>query len=98
MSYSWEGPAAGSPSQLAVIRWGRPRDPDLMVIYNESWAPFSLTNLGDWSSRPWKVLARSWLPRGDDFCGLPDWTACPDAGSAFTVDGRAMAILASSRD
>jgi hypothetical protein len=29
------------------------------------------------------VLARSWLPRGDDFCGLPDWIACPDAGPAF---------------
>ena len=69
-----------------------------MVTYNESWLPFSVTNLRDWSRRPWKVLARSWLPRGDDFCGLPDWTACPDAGSAFTVDGRAMAILAVSRD
>ena len=98
LSYSWEGPAAGSPSQLAVIRWGRPGEPDLMAIYNESWLPFSVTNLGDWSSRPWKVLARSWLPRGDDFCGPPDWTDCPDAGPAFTVDGRAMAILAASRD
>src|SRR5580704_10675862 len=37
---------------------------NLMVIYNESWSPFSVTNLGDWSCRPWKVLARSWLPRG----------------------------------
>jgi len=37
---------------------------NLMVIYNESWSPFSVTNLGDWSRRPWKVLARSWLPRG----------------------------------
>ena len=54
LSYSWEGPAAGSPSQLAVIRWGRPSEPDLMVIYNESWFPFSVTNLGDWSRRPWK--------------------------------------------
>jgi hypothetical protein len=71
---------------------------NLMVIYNESWSPFSVTNLGDWSRRPWKVLARSWLPRGDDFCGLPDWTACPDAGPTFTVHGRAMAILAASKD
>jgi len=70
---------------------------NLMVIYNESWSPFSVTNLGDWSRRPWKVLARSWLPRGADFCGLPDWTACPDAGSTFTVHGRAIAILAASR-
>jgi hypothetical protein len=69
-----------------------------MVLYNESWLPFLVTNLRDWSSRPWKVLARSWLPRGDDFCALPDWTACPDAGPIFTVDGRAMAILAASRD
>ena len=69
-----------------------------MVIYNESWLPFSVTNLSDWSPRPWKVLARSWLPRGDDFCGLPDWTVCPDAGPTFTADGPAMAIFASSRD
>jgi hypothetical protein len=47
---------------------------------------------------PWKVLARSWLPRGDDLCALPDWTACPDAGATLMVDGRAMAILASSKD
>lgn len=77
LSYGWEGPAPGSPSQLAVI---------------------SVTNPGDWSRRPWKVLARSWLPRTDDLCALPDWTACPDAGPAFMVDGRAMAILATSRD
>jgi hypothetical protein len=37
----------------------------------------------DWSPGPWKVLARSWLPRGYDFCGLPDWTARPDASQAF---------------
>jgi glycogen operon protein len=98
LSYSWQGPAAGSPSQLAVIRWGRPGEPDLMVIYNESWSPFSVTNLADWSRRPWRVLARSWVPHGDDLCALPDWTACPDAGTTFTVDGRAMAILAASRD
>jgi hypothetical protein len=64
---------------------------NLMVIYNESWSPFSVTNLADWSCRPWKVLARS-------SAGLPDWTACPDAGPTFTVHGRAMAILAASRD
>ena len=68
LSYSWEGPPAGSPSQLGVIRWGRPGEPDLMVIYNENWSPLSVTNLADWSRRPWKVIARSWLPRGDDFC------------------------------
>ena len=73
-------------------------EPDLMMIYNESWSPLSVTNLGDWSRRPWKALARSWLPRGDDLCAVPDWATCPDAGQTFTVDGRSMAILASSRD
>ena len=98
LSYSWEGPPAGSPSQIAVIRWGRPGEPDLMVIYNESWAAISVTNLSDWSHRPWKVLARSWLPRGADLCVAPEWTSCPDAGQTFAVEGRSMAILASSRE
>jgi hypothetical protein len=31
-----------------------------MVIYTENFAPFTVTNLGDWSRRPWKALARSW--------------------------------------
>ena len=97
LSYAWEGPAAGDPSQLAAIWWGRPNEPDLMVIYNESWAPFTVTNLGQWSKGPWKVVARSWAPRGEDFCATPDWTACPDAGQAFAVDGRSMAILAAQR-
>ena len=34
-SYTWEGPPAGAPSQLAVIWWGRTGEPDLMVVYNE---------------------------------------------------------------
>jgi glycogen operon protein len=97
LSYAWEGPAIGAPSQLAAIWWGRPREPDLMVIYNENWAPFTVTNLGDWSRPPWKVLARSWLPRGDDLCAMSDWTACPDAGQSFAIEGRSMAILAASR-
>jgi len=98
ISYSWEGPSAGSPSQLAIIRWGRPGEPDLMIIYNENWSPFSITNLGDWSHRPWKVIARSWLPRAGDLCVAPDWTSCPDAGQTIAVEGRSMAILASSRE
>ena len=98
LTYSWEGPPAGSPSQLGVIRWGRPGEPDLMVIYNENWSSLSVTNLADWSRRPWKVMARSWLPRGDDFCAAPDWTSCPDAGHSLAVDGRSMVILAGSRD
>jgi glycogen operon protein len=98
LSYSWEGPQVGSPSRLAIIRWGRPGEPDLMVIYNESWAAISVTNLSDWSRRPWKVIARSWRPRGDDLCVDRDWTSCPDAGQPFAVEGRSMAILATARE
>jgi len=36
-------PAAGEPSQMAVIWWGaRPDEPDLMVVYNESWEAFTV--------------------------------------------------------
>jgi len=28
------------PSQFAVIRWGGPGEPDLIVIYNENWDPW----------------------------------------------------------
>jgi glycogen operon protein len=97
LSYAWEGPAAGAPSQVAAIWWGRPNEPDLMVIYNENWAPFTVTNLSDWSRQPWKVLARSWRPRGEDLCTMSDWTACSDAGRAFAIEGRSMAILATPR-
>jgi isoamylase len=97
LSYAWEGPATGAPSQLAAIWWGHPGEPDLMVIYNENWAPFTVTNLGDWSRQPWKVIARSWEPRGQDLCTLSDWTACPNAGQSFAVEGRSMTILAASR-
>ena len=72
-------------------------EPDLMVVYNENWTPFTVTNLGDWSQRPWKVLARSWLARGSDLCLATDWTTCPDAGQTFAVEGRSMAILAAQR-
>jgi hypothetical protein len=68
-----------------------------MVIHNENWTPFMVTNLGDWSQQPWKVIARSWEPRGQDLCALADWTTCPNAGSAFAIEGRSMAILAASR-
>jgi hypothetical protein len=98
MSYAWEGPPAGSPSQLAAIWWGKPGEPDLMVVYNENWTPFAVSNLSDWSSRPWHILARSWLPRGQDLCAASDITACPDAGPSVTVAGRSMAILAAPRE
>jgi hypothetical protein len=68
-----------------------------MVIYNENWAPFTVTNLGDWSRQPWKVLARSLELRGDDLCTRADWTACPNVGPSFAIEGRSMAILAASR-
>lgn len=44
-TYTWEGPAVGLPTQLAVVWWGQAGEPDLMVIYNESWAPFTVDNL-----------------------------------------------------
>jgi isoamylase len=97
LSYAWEGPATGAPSQLAAIWWGHPGEPDLMVIYNENWAPFTVTNLGDWSRQPWKVIARSWEPRGEDLCPTSDWASCPSAGPSFAVEGRSMAVLAASR-
>jgi isoamylase len=97
LSYAWEGPATGAPSQLAAIWWGHPGEPDLMVIYNENWAPFTVTNLGDWSRQPWKVIARSWEPRGENLCLMSDWAACPKAGPSFAVEGRSMAVLAASR-
>jgi glycogen operon protein len=97
VTYAWEGPATGAPSQLAAIWWGQLGEPDLMVIYNENWTPFTVTNLGDWSQQPWKVIARSWEPRGQDLCALPDWTTCPNAGPSFSIEGRSMAILAAAR-
>ncbi|HET7852895.1 MAG TPA: alpha-amylase family glycosyl hydrolase [Candidatus Methylomirabilis sp.] len=98
-TYSWEGPEPGSPSQLAVIWWGKAGEPDLMVVYNEHWEPFTLTNLRDWSRGDWKLLARSWLGDPAHLCRLDDWEAdCPAAGDAITVKGRSMAILISDSD
>jgi hypothetical protein len=82
-----------------VIWWGKPGEPDLMVIYNEHWDPFRVTNLRDWSHGDWKVLARSWFGDGADFCGPIGWeTKCPDAGNEIEVKGRSMAILVSGND
>ena len=41
--------------------------------------------------------ARSWAPRGEDLCTLSDWTARPNVGQSFAIEGRSMAILAASR-
>jgi isoamylase len=97
-SYAWEGPSAGAPSQIGVVWWGHAGEPDLMVIYNEDVRPFSVTNLGNWSHRPWQIMARSWLPRGQDLCEAADWTTCPDTGGALAVEGRSMAVLATQRE
>jgi glycogen operon protein len=99
-TYVWEGPAVGEPSQIAVIWWGaRPDEPDLMVVYNESWEAFTVDNLGDWSRGNWKVLARSWFGDAHDTCGLDTWqVSCPDAAGRLEVKGRSMAVLISDND
>ncbi len=98
-TYTWEGPGTGSPSQLAVIWWGQAGEPDLMVIYNEHWRAFDVTNLNQWSQGDWKMLARSWFADEHDFCDPAQWqTACPDAGDRIRVKGRSLAILVSDND
>lgn len=98
-TYSWEGPDAGSPSQLAVIWWGKAGEPDLMVIYNEHWDSLQVNNLGDWSRGDWQVLGRSWFGGDAQLCDLANWEQdCPDAGDALEVKGRSMAILVSDND
>lgn len=98
-TYSFEGSSDGQPTQLAVVWWGQPGEPDLMVIYNESFQPVTIGNLADWSSGDWKVLARSWFGDAHDTAALDTWqTTAPDAGSAIDVNGRSMAILISDND
>ncbi|HOL65065.1 MAG TPA: alpha-amylase family glycosyl hydrolase [Accumulibacter sp.] len=98
-TYSWEGPGKGEATQLAVIWWGKAGEPDLMVIYNENPQDFTVDNLQDWSQGQWKILARSWLPAGEDFCAASDWQSqCPEAGSSVSVAGRSMAILISDNN
>jgi glycogen operon protein len=98
-TYNWEGPGDGSPTQLAAIWWGKPGEPDLMVVYNESPDPFTVNNLADWSQGDWKVLARSWFGDDADFAGLDQWESnAPDAGRTLEVKGRSMAILISDND
>jgi isoamylase len=97
-TYAWEGPGNGEPSQLAVIWWGQAGEPDLMVVYNEHWDPFTIGNVADWSQGDWKILARSWFGDDADLCGPADWQTCPDAAGAIEVKGRSMAILISDND
>ncbi|MBV8223681.1 MAG: hypothetical protein JO232_00655 [Verrucomicrobia bacterium] len=96
ITYSFEGPGDGHATQLAIIHWGLPGEPNLMVIYNENDTPFTVNNLRDWSQGNWKILARSWFGSGSDFGDLNNWQAtCPDAGSSIEIKGRSMAILIS---
>ncbi|MHC4520479.1 MAG: alpha-amylase family glycosyl hydrolase [Planctomycetota bacterium] len=98
-TYSWEGGDDGEATQLAVIWWGRESEPDLMVIYNEDHAPFTVGNLADWSKGDWQVMARSWFGDGHDFAELDNWTStAPEAGGALNINGRSMAILISDND
>ncbi|WP_428262617.1 alpha-amylase family glycosyl hydrolase [Haliangium sp.] len=98
-TYIWDDPAGGDPIQLAVVWWGRAGEPDLMVIYNEHWEPFTVSNLGDWSRGDWRILARSWFGDDADTCPLQAWESeCPTAGAAIEVKGRSMAILISDND
>jgi glycogen operon protein len=98
LSYAWEGPGQGEPTQLAVLWWGRRGEPDLMVIYNEHWQDFTLNNLRDWSQGNWKVLARSWMKHREDFCDVEHWQTCQAAGESFSLKGRSMAVLISDND
>jgi pullulanase/glycogen debranching enzyme len=98
-TYNWEGPAAGAPSQIAVIWWGKGGEPDLMVIYNEHWETMTVNNLGAWSRGNWKILARSWFGSGADTCDLNTWeTSCPTAGDQIEIKGRSMAVLISDNN
>ncbi len=96
-TYSWQGTKSGS-TQLAAVWWGKAGEPDLMVIYNEHWDNFSVSNLGDWSQGNWKVLARSWYGDGFDFGDLDNWQSNLDAGPGIEVKGRSITILISDND
>jgi hypothetical protein len=43
------------------LQIGEPSEVPPLVVYNEHWEPFTVTNLSDWSRGNWKVLARSWF-------------------------------------
>ena len=98
-TYTYEGPGDGDPSQLAVVWWGQPGEPDLMVIYNESAHALTVGNLGDWSQGDWKILARSWFGDDFDFGDVEAWMeTSPDAGASVNVKARSMAVLISDND
>lgn len=98
-TYSFEGAGNSEPTQLAVIWWGKAGEPDVMVIYNESDKPLTVSNLRDWSQGDWKILGRSWFGDEADFGDLENWeTTLPDAGNSLEVKGRSVAILLSGNN
>nr|VFK26773.1 MAG: glycogen operon protein [Candidatus Kentron sp. MB]VFK33566.1 MAG: glycogen operon protein [Candidatus Kentron sp. MB]VFK76690.1 MAG: glycogen operon protein [Candidatus Kentron sp. MB] len=99
MTYTYQGPRDGQPTQLAVVWFGKPDEPDLMVIYNENHQPFTVNNLSSWSRGDWQILARSWFGAGFDFGDLDNWQSrCPVINDAIEIQGRSMAILISDND
>lgn len=96
-TYTWENKSPNTPTQMSVIWWGKSGEPDLMVIYNESWNDFTVNNLENWSNGNWKILARSWKQKSD-FGNLENWQNAPNAEKTFTIKGRSMAILISDND
>lgn len=97
-TYIWQTGDAGQPTQLAVIWWGKAGEPDIMVVYNESWNDMTVNTIGNWSSGNWKVLGRSWYGEKADFGSVSNWQSCPDAGSSLLVKARSMAILVSDNN
>lgn len=97
-TYIWQQGGNGEPVQIGVIWWGKSGEPDIMVLYNESWNNMTCNNLQKWSQGDWKILARSWYGAGDDFGNLSNWSNNESAGSSITIKGRSMAILISDND
>ena len=82
-----------------MVWWGKAGEPDLMVVYNERWEPFTVNNLGDWSQGNWRILGRSWLGSAQQLCRPDNWQkSCPEAGDLITVAGRSLAILISDNN
>jgi isoamylase len=52
----------------------------------------------DWSNGDWKLLARSWMEKGQDFCDVKKWQLREAVGNSITLKGRSMAVLISDND
>jgi len=97
-TYIWEAGGGANPIQIAVIWWGKAGEPDIMVIYNEHWNDMTISNINQYSQGNWKILARSWYGKGNDFGSLSNWSNNETANSSFFVKGRSMAILISDNN